>query len=367
MNIENVSVSNTLDAIDRISDKQAGSLPASQNYAPSEKNKSVRILFFGDMMLDRNVFNLSKKANDFAYPFAKIDPYLQSSGADITVANLEGPITSSSSVSSVSYSMRFTISPLFVPEIASRFSTVGIANNHIMDFGKDGFMETRKFLSDASVPFFGDYLNRGDELSTIVERNGVKVAFVGYHALVEKNLSNILTEVRRLHNFADVIIVMPHWGEEYDNLPSDSQNADAKALIDAGADMIVGSHPHVVQTIGGYKGVPVFFSLGNFIFDQYFSKDTMQGLAVSADIMKDSSGKISASYSLKPVDVGRDSRPVIMSDTDSSPILSAIADRSDVSEELKSAIEAGFISGENFKDTTAPADNTASSTTATSI
>jgi poly-gamma-glutamate synthesis protein (capsule biosynthesis protein) len=324
--------------------------PVSQVASASStvSSSSVSILGFGDLMLDRNVFTLSEKSGSFAYPFTKIDPYIKSSNADIVFANLEGPITASSSVAVNDNGMRFTFNPSFVPELASRFTALCIGNNHIMDFGQEGFLSTRKFLSDAGIKFFGEYANRGDDLSTIVSKNGIRIAFVSYDALPDKNLSNILIEIKRLKDFSDFIIVMPHWGIEYANSPSDKQKEDAKALIDAGANAIIGSHPHVIQPVGEYKNVPIFYSLGNFVFDQYFSKDTMKGLSVIANLTKDAGGHMSASYSLKPIAIGKDSRPELISDTDAAPIFASMSAASDVPDDLKSAIRSGVITPETL-------------------
>lgn len=259
-----------------------------------EKEKTVRILLVGDIMLDRNVYLLAKEKNDFEYPFRLIDPLF--SQYDIRVGNLEGPITNNASVAVNSQRLQFTFSPLFLPELKKRFEVLSLANNHMQDMGESGFTETKENLSREGITFFGDYYNREGMLSTEIDEEHIKIAFVGLH---DFSSGNIISEIKKLRLRNDVVIVMPHWGVEYDLLPSERQKNLAHQFIDAGTDVVLGSHPHVVQSSEEYKGKQIYYSLGNFIFDQYFSKETQSGIMVVLTVTKDS-GLISIKHKALP-------------------------------------------------------------------
>jgi len=268
--------------------------------------QKVSILAFGDMMLDRNVFLKTREAGDFNFPFLKIDPMLRQ--ADIKIANLEGPITNFESVSQGNNRMRFTVSPDFLSALKSRFQVLGLANNHMQDFGEEGYSQTKEFLASAGINYFGDFKNRKENLSTVIEKNRIKIGFVGYHALAEENLQDIVDAIKKLEIETDFVIVFSHWGAEYQDEPAIIQKKEARMFIDNGADLVLGSHPHVVQESEDYQGKKIFYSLGNFIFDQYFSEETMKGLAVKILIEK-SDEKIEAKYDLLPIRINENSQP----------------------------------------------------------
>ena len=264
------------------------------------------ILAFGDMMLDRTVYLKAKEAKDFDFPFLKIDSFLKN--ADLRIVNLEGPITNFKSVSNTINRMRFTISPEFLEPLANRFEILCLANNHLLDFGENGYEQTKQYLDGAGIKYFGDYKNRKENLSQIIFRNKIKIGFIGYHALADKNFEAIIGEIEELKSQTDFIIVFAHWGAEYIKDPSSSQKEEARMFIDAGADLVLGSHPHVVQASEEYKGKKIFYSLGNFIFDQYFSQDTMQGLGVEI-LLKKSNDGIKAKYKQYPIMINENSQP----------------------------------------------------------
>ena len=266
----------------------------------------VSILAFGDMMLDRNVYLQTQKSEDFNYPFLNIDSFLRD--ADIRMANLEGPITSFNSVAIKDNRMRFTISPDFLPALKSRFEILSLANNHIQDFGEEGYNQTKNFLNQSNIKYFGDFKNRPENISAIIEKNKIKIGFIGYHALDFKNLEEIVKEIENLKAKTDFVIVFAHWGGEYQTKPAISQKEGAKMFIDAGADFVLGSHPHAVQPNEEYKGKPIFYSLGNFIFDQYFSEATMEGLAIKI-LLEKSENEIKFSYNSFPIKISKTSQP----------------------------------------------------------
>ena len=143
-----------------------------------------------------------------------------------------------------------------------------------MNMGAIGLKSTKGYLTDVALNAYDNIL--------IKEIGGLKIAFVAFDDVSKKINDRNLTEIiQKLKTENDSVIVTPHWGEEYQYLKSNKrQQKLAHAMIDAGADIIIGHHPHVVQEMEIYNGKPIFYSLGNFIFDQYFSPETQIGLAV---------------------------------------------------------------------------------------
>jgi poly-gamma-glutamate capsule biosynthesis protein CapA/YwtB (metallophosphatase superfamily) len=161
---------------------------------------------------------------------------------------------------------------------------LSLANNHTFDLGKEGFSETKEFLLKANIDFVGHPVSCDEDFLT--EKEGI--IFLAFNKTFSFNCSDeeivkIVKKVRE-SNQGKFLIILLHWGQEYQLKSSISQQNLAHKLIDEGADLIIGSHPHVVQEIEEYKGKLIFYSLGNFIFDQYFPKETQEGLVVSLEI-----------------------------------------------------------------------------------
>lgn len=242
----------------------------------AQSSEVVTLLSFGDLMLNRDVRTvLSRQGN--AWPFQAIRRFL--AGTDLTIANLEGTITAEDPVRLEPTSIRFTFDPSVAPTLASLgFDAFNLANNHSRDFGREGFLETQRRLSDVGIASFGDFYNR-EAVSWVQEVRGQKLGFVGVHTVYGRDPSGALTEIERLRPDVDALIVFAHWGTEYQTTPSSAQQQTAHALIDAGADIVLGSHPHVVQPMEIYQGKLIAYSQGNFVFDQFFSSEVQQGLA----------------------------------------------------------------------------------------
>lgn len=313
--------------------------------------KEASFLFIGDMMLDRNVYSQAKKRNNYNFPFEKISSFLKE--ADYAVANLEGPITDNASVSNGTDRLTFTFSPKYLPALKDYFSALNLANNHTLNFGAEGLEATRDYLDKNSIGYFGDPGNDEKELLKIVEENGIKIALVGYHALYNDKPEKAVEKIKKVRPQSDFVVILPHWGNEYVKTPAANQKKEARMFIDAGADLIIGTHPHVIETIEEYKGKYIFYSLGNFIFDQYFSVDTMQGLAVILKLRKgDGGGQIDgaqntslvkAAYNLYPITINKYSQAELASETKKKEILEWLSDNSEVSEGVMEEIKEGAI------------------------
>lgn len=268
------------------------------------EDSSVKILFVGDIMLDRNVRNLINK-NGFDKFFSGVKNLVQSS--DIAVANLEGPFTPYPSITAdlKNKALQFTFDPALAPALADLgFDILGLANNHSMNFGKTGLEMTRRYIGGSGMFYYGDPNNK-DEISTIITKNGISVGIIGFHEFTYYNFNNIYLEIARLRPIVDILIVTPHWGIEYDKQPTEKMVEWAHQFIDSGADAVIGTHSHVVGEIEEYKGKKIYYSLGNFAFDQYFSKATMEGLAVEIEAEKINK-KINFKYTDIPVRVDKE-------------------------------------------------------------
>ena len=238
-------------------------------------------LFFGDMMLDRNVKKaIGQNSPDWIFEKLAGQENRFFSGMNFVHANLEGPFADSRRSTTKSIAFRFD--PKLITTLKKyNFNIFDVANNHSLDMGQAGLKESEKNLTTAGIDFYGDGYDIGDYAIKIKEVNGVKIAFVGFNDTyfrLDKN--KIANTVKKAAAQSDLVVVNIHWGDEYKTISNARQRELARLMIDTGADVIIGHHPHVVEEIEIYKNRPIFYSLGNFVFDQYFSKETQQGLAV---------------------------------------------------------------------------------------
>lgn len=260
------------------------------------KKKDLTILIGGDVMFDRRVRQLANK-NGYDSLLDSITPLLKS--ADLAVVNLEGPITTFPSKTlrpdgSTTNELSFTFSPESVSALKnSGIDVVSLANNHIDNFGASGFAQTKWNLASGGIEFFGDPWN-SSSTELRIEKEGMKVAFVGYHAF-QKGFDRIVNSVTNLRKEGYFVIVMPHWGEEYKTEPTENMRKQALLLAQAGAQAIIGAHSHIIGEHEWLDGIPVYYSLGNLLFDQYFSPEVMQGLMVELHI-EDASDGASLNY-----------------------------------------------------------------------
>jgi gamma-polyglutamate biosynthesis protein CapA len=297
----------------------------------NEANRPATIGFYGDVMLGRYVSILMDRHSS-DYPFDSVRDLLQS--ADVNVVNLEGPITALSSTADKTFQFHFK------PHIADLLSSVnigvvGLANNHLYDQGRKGVSDTRENLTDAGLRYFGDPYDVSAETIFIDELGDREVIYVGADLTMGGTDVEDVTSFIRTLDDTSYIIVSVHWGEEYTLEHSAGQKDAAHKIIDAGADLIIGHHPHVVQDIGLYKDTLIFYSLGNFVFDQYFSDEVKSGLAVHLTLS--SRGQL---FTLHPLWSDR-SNPAVMEKDESDTYLRALATRSDF--RIRESIKEGEI------------------------
>ena len=252
------------------------------------------VMMAGDVMFDRGIRALGER-NGYDSLFDESVTSLFKK-ADIVVANLEGPITSSSSKTLVDNRTNDSLTFTFSPAAADALMSAGItivsqANNHADNFGLNGFRETQRWLTASGVRYFGNPWNSTttSPITTLVTQNDITVAFVGYHGF-QPGVDRLMSEIKRVSGPNVFTIIMPHWGEEYVKVPSDKLRSYARAFIAAGARAVIGAHPHVVGDDEWIGDVPVYYSLGNLLFDQYFSPEVMRGEIVELHVSRGSSG-----------------------------------------------------------------------------
>lgn len=272
-----------------------------------QANKVVSLVAVGDISYSRGVERIIKRENNISYPFLKIQDYLRN--ADLVFGNLETPITSGPEI--FDFEIIFRSNPGTEEALKQAgFSILSLANNHTPDFGEKGLKDTFNYLNNAGIKYVGAGGNNQEANQPIyIEKNGIKFAFLAYNDIdvvpsfyeasdnragtAFMRIDKMTEVVKEAKQKSDFVIISMHSGNEYTDKPNDSQVNFAHAAIDAGADLVIGHHPHVVQTLEKYKGKFIFYSLGNFIFDQPFREETKQGLIVKIYFTKDKIKEIS--------------------------------------------------------------------------
>ena len=258
-----------------------------QEGTPPEDLQVETILLAGDIMLGRGIRELINQ-NSVYYPFQKIVQLFR--GVDIVFANLEGPVVENP-LEFAHQSLQFAFHPKVLEGITwSQINLFSLANNHIKDMGNEGFEETIDWLDKYQMNFIGNPLpddndnansNFSTEYSVFLAFNRV-LPFIHFQEEIIKEIKTV-----RRKNPHKFIIVSIHWGNEYQSTSSPAQQVLADQIITAGADLIVGHHPHVVQEIGLIRDKLVFYSVGNFIFDQQMIQETCHGLIIGLAVEPD--------------------------------------------------------------------------------
>jgi poly-gamma-glutamate synthesis protein (capsule biosynthesis protein) len=200
-------------------------------------------------------------------------------------------------------------------------------------------VETQKILTDGSIAYVGDPIEC--DMDYIYQKDGI--TYYAVNVTFSSNCSNkqIAKQIEdiKFYNPETFLVVLIHWGTEYKTVSSSGQDTLAHLIIDSGADLIIGGHPHVVQEVEKYNDKLIFYSLGNFVFDQYFSKETQEGLAIGMEIYPEK--KV---YTLYPI-VNKSSQARLMDDAEKAEFLNNLLTNS--SEELQESIKQGVIEIKN--------------------
>ena len=255
--------------------------------AASVQAEALKLIFTGDIMLDDGPGRLIGKGGDPLLPFSAI---LQD--ADYRIGNLECAIAESGNqIDNKIYNFR--AKPRVMRILKGRIDAVSLANNHAGDFGHEAFRETMQHLGQAGIQYFGGGRNLSEAHKPLwIERKGLKIAVLGYNEFKPRSFEagaewpgvawseddHVIADIRGAKAAgADLVIPFMHWGWEKENQPSERQRQLARKMIDEGAALVVGSHPHVTQGAETYKGKPIIYSLGNFVFDGFDYPEARRG------------------------------------------------------------------------------------------
>ncbi|MCL2338083.1 MAG: CapA family protein [Firmicutes bacterium] len=269
---------------------QNTSLDSLLMHSPSAKETVFTAAFVGDIMMGRSVESAAKfKGYDAYFKYTK-DFF---TGCDLVLGNLEDPIISENDqyvVAEKDILLSASKASLFALKDAG-FNMLDLANNHMMDYGDKGLFYTLDALEQTGISHFGAGHDLREAMGyQLLKRKGVKVAIVGANdALVpngfaaygnipgvlsirsQQEASYLIKAVSNAAAAGDVVIVFMHWGNEYTaNLDSEQRDI-GRSLIDAGADVVIGSHAHVLQPVELYHNGVIFYGLGNFVMDQGWS------------------------------------------------------------------------------------------------
>lgn len=263
-----------------------------------QPQEPIKLLFAGDIMPSRYVAKAMRE-HGYDFPFIKVHELINSS--DIAFANLESPVLSGEIVPAGA--MRFRTDPEFLPELSKAgIDIVSLANNHAYDHGVNGLTQTMNILKKHNIRFTGAGTGKDAYAPTYIVHDGVRFAYIavndpaivpprscagagtstiGTACLDEQLMTSSINTAKKQ---ADFIIVSMHAGQEYVDEPDSTQTKYARLAIDAGADIVIGHHPHVIQSRELYKGKWIYYSLGNFIFDQNWSRNTTLGLVLIVSV-----------------------------------------------------------------------------------
>jgi len=264
----------------------------------------VSVMLVGDVMLSRGVGYQMIKRDNYLFPFEKVGPFLAS--ADITFGNLECAVLPGRRIKSGEF--MFRADPGAVEGLSfAGFDVLSLANNHSLNFGHRGLVETQEYLRAAGIDTVGAGQTIVEAHRPVFKRSkGMTFAFLAYantsivpasyvagrnsSGTTDLNVAQMEKDVRFAKGLADVVIVSMHAGDEYVlTTPNAAQRKFAYRAIDAGARVVVGHHPHVVQEIERRGDGLIFYSLGNFVFDQMWSRKTREGAIVELNFGGDGS------------------------------------------------------------------------------
>ncbi|MFH1244419.1 MAG: CapA family protein, partial [bacterium] len=209
---------------------------------------------------------------DPIWPFIQVGKIMQES--DLTYINLESPLIANCPVTAVG--MKFCGSAQNITGLVwAGVDVASLANNHATNYGSTGLDETVQILQKNGIAV------TGVGSPAVVTKNTISVSFVSFDDVSRSvALKELIKQIGDARAISDLVVVTFHWGAEYQSTPTTRQVTLAHTAIQAGADLVIGAHPHWVQSHELYQGKPIYYSLGNFVFDQDWSEETKKGLVV---------------------------------------------------------------------------------------
>lgn len=311
-----------------------------------KEKDTLTVMAFGDVMLGRYVRTLMEKHGK-DYIFENLDmlenPFYGE--ADLVFANLEGPIKGEGYRHQTAMVFGFHEDTAdFLKKYG--FNILSIANNHALDQRPEGRDSTIKALDEVGIGWCGDSKNVDPNSVHYGNSGETTYAFICFNDAISRlDRDKAIELVREVSEKVDVSIVSIHWGFEYTHIPHDEiQVKLGRAFVDAGADFIIGHHPHVVQNFEKYNGKFIFYSLGNFVFDQYWSKATQEELGIRISFEKNGKTLITQ-VELFPMK-SENSRPRLMDYDEKFEWLERFIKYGNYDEETISSIRAGVLTTE---------------------
>ena len=259
-----------------------------------ETPSPVRLVFAGDIVLDDAAGAMIKRGED---PFADLAAVF--AGADIRIGNLECVIATTGSAGDKNFTFR--AHPRTIPVLKRHFDALALANNHSGDFGRPAFAQMLGLLKQSGLAQFGG----GHDLSEahtplIIERKGLRIALLGYSEFMPRSFEadynapgiawsedgQVVADIKKARAVygADLVIPVMHWGWENELTSNARQRHLARIMIDAGADAVIGGHPHVTQEIEHYQGKPIIYSVGNFVMKETDNANQRRGWVLRLEL-----------------------------------------------------------------------------------
>ena len=258
------------------------------------QTQTVNLLFAGDIVLDGEPGKQIEQGRD---PFSAFSDIINR--ADIRVGNLECVVATVGDPEDKNYNFR--AHPRTLAILKTHFDAVSVANNHSGDFGRPAFVEMLGLLDQSGIQHFGGGHNLSEaHTPLIIKKNGITIALLGYNEFMPRSFEadahgagtawsedeQVVADIKKARSFykADLVIPVMHWGWENEPLSSSRQQSLAHLMIDAGADLIIGGHPHVTEEISYYKGKLIVYSVGNFMIDALDNKAQTIGWVMNFEL-----------------------------------------------------------------------------------
>uniref|UniRef100_UPI000470495D CapA family protein n=1 Tax=Paenibacillus durus TaxID=44251 RepID=UPI000470495D len=273
-------------------DGQSAGLPDGEDGS----GKTVTLNFAGDVIFASKVGELLKQKG-YDYPYARLGGmFLQD---DLSVINLETPVTDRGTEANKTFVFKSPPEALNALKAAG-VDAVNLANNHTLDMGEQGLRDTLTNLSQQGIPFVGAGADSTQAYSAqYFNRKGMTIALLGFTRVIPEagwvagkgkpgvasayDSGPALKAIAEARKKADIVAVIVHWGKERENEPNAVQQSLGRSFIDAGADLVIGGHPHVLQGLEPYKGKWIAYSTGNFIFTRSSAKTTWETAVFQAE------------------------------------------------------------------------------------
>ena len=302
------------------------------NTLPQNNKKTITLVAVGDISYSRSVQRaIDRNQGDYYYPFAKVKDFFKDK--DIVFGNVETAITPGRKIKPMEMVFRSDKELAKVLQDIG-FNIVSLANNHSYNFGEKGMLDTFQALTKNNIQYIGAGKDAQEAYQPVyIVKNGIKVAFLAYcdsgftpanyqaqnnrPGIAFMDTKKMIQAIKKAKKEADLTIVSMHSGIEYQAHPNKKQIKFAHQAIDAGADLVIGHHPHVIQNMEKYHDKYIIYSLGNFIFDQMWSSNTKRSLIMEITLNSQDVQKIS----VQPVVIENFAQPRLANQQESLSII----------------------------------------------